>query len=172
MRLPFGSGTIRTWRLADTRSLVAHANNRRVWANLRDRFPHPYTQRDAEAWIRHCLRTVPATDFAIEVNGEAAGGIGIVPQQDVERISAELGYWLGEAHWGRGIMSAAVSAFAPWALEHYGLERLYASVFEFNRPSARVLERSGFACEARMKRAALKEGRVIDQLLYARVRQP
>jgi RimJ/RimL family protein N-acetyltransferase len=168
--MSFGAGTVRDWCLDDVPALARHANNRRVWSNLRDRFPHPYTEREAELWIRHCLRTVPTTDFAIDLAGEAVGGIGVVPQQDVERISAELGYWLAEPHWGQGVMTAAVSAFAPWALDHYRLERLYASVFEFNAPSARVLERAGFVREARMRRAAIKEGRVIDQLLYARVR--
>lgn len=170
MHLTFGRGAIRTWRLDDAPSLARQADNVRVWANLRDRFPSPYTIQDAESWIRHCLRSTPATDFAIAVDGQAVGGIGLVLQQDVERIGAEVGFWLGEAFWGRGIMTAALSAFAPWALDYYRLERLYAHVFEFNAASARVLEKSGFVREARLRRAAIKQGRVIDQLLYARLR--
>ena len=170
MHLPIGPGVLRSWRLEDAPSLARHADNVRVWANLRDRFPNPYTVEDAESWIRHCLRSAPATDFAIVVAGEPVGGIGLVLQQDVERIGAEIGFWLGEALWGRGIMTAAVSAFAPWALDYYRLERLYAFVFEFNTGSARVLEKAGFVQEGRLKHAAVKQGRVIDQLLYARVR--
>lgn len=169
MHLPFGPGIIRDWRHSDAPALARHANNPRVWANLRDRFPSPYTLDEAEAWVRHCTRVTPATDFAIAVEGEAIGGIGVVLQHDVERTGAETGFWLGEAWWGRGIMTAAVSAFAPWALEHYRLTRLYAHVFEFNTASARVLEKAGFILEGRLRKAAVKQGRVIDQFLYARV---
>ncbi|HEX6211213.1 MAG TPA: GNAT family protein [Methylomirabilota bacterium] len=171
MFLPFGPGVIRDWRLSDAPSLARHANNPRVWANLRDRFPSPYTIADAEAWVRHSERATPATDFAIVVGGEAVGGIGVVLQQDVERTGAETGFWLGESWWGRGIMTAALSAFAPWALDHYRLTRLYAYVFEYNAASARVLEKAGFVREARLRKAAIKQGRVIDQFLYAKVRE-
>ena len=171
MHLPFAGGVVRSWRADDASALARHANNRRVWANLRDRFPSPYTIDDAEAWLRHCVRAVPATDFAIEVEGEAAGGIGVVLRGDVERVDAEVGYWLGESHWGRGVMSGAVEAFAPWALERFNLARLHALVFAFNRASARVLEKAGFALEGRLRQSAIKDGVLIDQLLYARVRE-
>jgi len=171
MHLPFPGGVVRTWRADDASALARHANNRRVWANLRDRFPSPYTIEDADAWLRHCVRAVPATDFAIEVNGEAAGGIGLVLRTDVERVDAEVGYWLGEAHWGQGVMSGAVQVFAPWALERFNLARLHAHVFAFNRSSARVLEKAGFTLEGRLRRSAFKDGTLIDQLLYARVRE-
>jgi len=88
---------IRDWRVEDASSLARHADNRRIWLMVRDRFPSPYTIEDAEHWVHHCVRALPATDFAIEVDGEAAGGIGVVLCDDVERISAELGFWLGEA---------------------------------------------------------------------------
>jgi len=171
MYLPFPGGTIRSWRSDDAGALARHANSRRVWANLRDRFPSPYTLDDADAWVRHCVRTVPATDFAIEVNGEAVGGIGLVLRTDVERVDAEVGYWLGEAYWGRGVMSEALQAFVPWALERFNLARMHAHVFAFNGASARVLEKAGFALEGRLRHSAFKDGTLIDQLLYARVRQ-
>jgi [ribosomal protein S5]-alanine N-acetyltransferase len=171
MLLPFQSGVIRAWRVDDAVALVRHANNRRVWANLRDRFPSPYTMEDADGWLRHCARTVPATDFAIEVEGESVGGIGVVLRSDVERVDAEIGYWLGEACWGRGVMTAAVQTFVPWVLERFNLARLHAHVFEFNGASARVLEKSGFTLEGRLRQSAFKDGRLIDQLLYARIRE-
>jgi RimJ/RimL family protein N-acetyltransferase len=142
-----------------------------VWANLRDRFPSPYTLDDAEAWLRHCARTVPVTDFAIEVDGEAAGGIGVVLRTDVERVDTELGYWLGEQYWGRGVMSRAVTAFVPWVLERFHVARVHANVFDFNTASARVLEKAGFTLEGRLRQSAFKDGRLIDQLVYARIRE-
>jgi ribosomal-protein-alanine N-acetyltransferase len=108
MLLEIPGGMLRPWRGDDAASLARHANNRRVWANLRDRFPSPYTLNDADAWLRHCARAVPVTDLAIDVGGEAVGGLGVVLQSDVECVDAEIGYWLGEAYWGRGLMSAAV----------------------------------------------------------------
>ena len=170
MLLPFAGGVIRDWRQSDAAPLARHANNRRVWANLRDRFPSPYTLDDAETWLRHCARIVPVTDFAIEVDGEVAGGIGVVLCSDVERVGAEMGYWLGESIWGRGVMSAAVQVFAPWALDRFNLARLHANVFAFNAASARVLEKAGFVLEGRLRHSAFKNGVLIDQLLYARTR--
>lgn len=160
---------IRDWRVDDASSLSRHANNRRIWLMVRDRFPSPYTIEDAEHWVRHCMRALPATDFAIEVDGEASGGIGVVLRDDVERVSAELGFWLGETMWGRGVMTDAVSAFVPWALERFNLQRVYAHVFERNPASARVLEKSGFTREARLRRAVIKEGEILDEWLFARV---
>ena len=171
MLLALSDGAIRNWRYDDAAALARHANSRRVWASLRDRFPSPYTVEDADAWLRHCARTVPVTDFAIEVGGEAVGGIGVVLGTDVERVDAEMGYWLGESHWGRGLMTEAVQAFVPWALARFNLARLHANVFAFNTASARVLEKAGFTLEGRLRHSAFKDGRLIDQLLYAYVRE-
>src|SRR5688500_13940703 len=99
---------LRPWRTGDEESLVRHANNRNVWRNLRDAFPHPYTLADARQYIERQVSESKSLGFAIEVHGEAAGGIALHPQQDVARRSAEIGYWLGETHWGRGIMTEAV----------------------------------------------------------------
>jgi RimJ/RimL family protein N-acetyltransferase len=162
---------VRDWRVEDAPELSRQADNRKIWANVRDRFPSPYTIEDAEQWVRHCSRALPATDFAVEVDGGVAGGIGVVLQTDVERVSAEIGFWLGESSWGRGVMTEAVSAFVPWAFERYSLTRIYAHVFEFNVASARVLEKAGFTREARLRKAVIKDGRVIDEYLYARVRE-
>ena len=167
MYLTRSTTTIRMWRSDDAPALARNANNQKIWINVRDRFPSPYTIDDAESWVRHCARAMPATDFAIEVDGEAAGGIGVVLHDDVERVSAELGFWLGETFWGRGVMTAAVSLFVPWAFERYSLTRIYAHVFEFNVASMRVLEKAGYTREGILKKSVIKDGQVLDQVLYA-----
>ena len=112
MELRCDSCVVRPWRAADLDALVRHADNPRIAANLRDAFPHPYTRAAGEAWLALAAKMNPASSFAIEVNGEAAGGIGVHLRGDVERVSAEVGYWLGEAHWGKGIVTAALRAFS------------------------------------------------------------
>ena len=167
MHLTRSATTVRTWRADDAPALARNANNRKIWINVRDRFPSPYTIEDAEGWVRHCARAMPSTDFAIEVDGEAAGGIGVVLHDDVERVSAELGFWLGEPFWGRGITTEALRAVTAHALTAHGLTRIYALPFEWNTASCRVLEKAGYVLEARLRRSAIKDGRVIDQMLYA-----
>lgn len=169
MELRLSLSTIRDWRREDVPALVRNANSRRVWLNLRDRFPHPYGSDDAERWIARATRTSPPTHFAIVVGGEAAGGIGLEPQEDVFRKSAEIGFWLGEACWGRGIATEAVRAFTDEAFGRFDLCRLYAGVFEWNPASMRVLEKAGYVFEGRLLKAVTKDRRMIDQLLYARV---
>jgi RimJ/RimL family protein N-acetyltransferase len=144
MRFELPQCVVRAWQDDDLPTLVRNANNRRIWINLRDRFPHPYTEEDARHWLALTRALPPDTQFAIEVEAQAAGGIGLAIQTDIERMSAELGFWIGEDFWGRGIMSAAVMAVSEWALREGGLTRLYASVFEWNPASMRVLEKAGF----------------------------
>jgi ribosomal-protein-alanine N-acetyltransferase len=170
MELELPGCRIRSWRAGDELALAKHADSRNIWLNVRDRFPHPYTLADAEAWVARVSVAEPETQFAIEADGEAAGGIGLFLQQDVERFSAEIGYWLGEAHWGRGLATSAVRAFTDFAFARFDLCRIYANVFAWNPGSARVLEKAGYAFEGRMRRAAVKDGQVVDNLLYAVVR--
>jgi RimJ/RimL family protein N-acetyltransferase len=170
MRLPLGVCDVRSWRRGDSAALVEHANNRNVWLNLRDRFPHPYTTRDARKFLAAVIGQRPECSFAIEVDGAAVGGIGFRIQSDVERIGAELGYWIGETYWGRGIATAAVRAVTEHALAAHDLVRVFALPFAHNRASARVLEKAGFALEGVLRSSAIKDGRVLDQLLYARIR--
>jgi RimJ/RimL family protein N-acetyltransferase len=167
MLLSLSSCVVRSWRLDDLDSLVAQANNWNIWINLRDRFPHPYTRSDGQRFIRLAREMKPESFFAIEVEGAAAGGIGFVQQQDVERISAEVGYWVGEAFWGRGIATDALIAVTQYAIEHRGLSRLFALPFASNRGSCRVLEKAGYTLEGRLRRSAIKNGCIIDQLQYA-----
>jgi RimJ/RimL family protein N-acetyltransferase len=167
MKLVLDRCTVRSWREEDAPSLARYANNRNVWINLRDRFPHPYGLADAESFIGQSLAADPETVFAIEVGGEAAGGIGFGLRGDVERLSAEIGYWLGEPFWNRGIMTEALVAVTAHAISAHGLVRVYALPFEWNDGSVRVLEKAGYRREARLRKSAIKDGRIIDQFLYA-----
>jgi len=160
---------LRPFRDGDQASIARYANNRRVWLNLRDGFPHPYTRADADAWVRRVAGQDPPTQFGVEVEGEVVGGIGLTPQGDVHRRSAEIGYWLGEPFWGSGIMSEAVPAFTAYALATFDVCRLYATVFEWNRASARILEKAGYVLEGRLRKSVSKDGQTIDQFLFAYV---
>ena len=170
MERVLGGCRIRSWRAGDASSLSRHADNRKIWLNVRDHFPHPYTVADAERWIVLAAGATPETQFAIEVDGEAAGGVGLFLRQDVERRGAEIGYWLGEAHWGRGLMTGVVRDLTGWAFDEFDLLRIFAVVFEWNPASCRVLEKAGYVLEGRLRRAVVKDGQVLDQLLYATVR--
>lgn len=167
MRLVLPGCVIRPWRDDDVAALARHANDREIWLNLRDAFPHPYGRADAERFLAMVSRQDPTTFFALEVDGEAAGGIGVSLHGDVERLTAELGYWLARPFWGRGIMSAAVAAFTRERMRVHGLVRVYALPYASNPASARVLEKAGFVCEGRMRRSVIKDGVILDQLLYA-----
>jgi RimJ/RimL family protein N-acetyltransferase len=170
MQLTLKQCAIRPWRLDDAESLVRHANNRKVWIALRDHFPHPYTIDDAHTFLKSVVNSEPITLFCIEVNGGAVGGIGIIIGADVHRHTAELGYWLGQELWGRGIMTEAVPAFTDFCFEEFQLRRIYAEPFANNPASARVLEKAGFTFEGRLKNNALKDGKLLDSLLYARTK--
>ncbi len=161
--------SIRSWQSSDEQTLALHANNREIWLNMRDRFPHPYTQADARHWLDSILRANPETSFAITVGGDAVGGIGLVLHEDIERCSAEVGYWLGQTYWGRGILTAALKAFTRYAFDEFELTRMYAVPFLRNTASMNVLEKAGYQREGIMRRSAIKDGQVIDQALYAYV---
>lgn len=167
MFIDCGRCQIRSWQWSDEQTLPYHANNRAIWLNLRDGFPHPYTPADAHQWIELVVAASPETSFAIAVGGEAVGGIGLVLQNDIERCSAEIGYWLGQTYWGRGIVTAALKAFTQYAFETFELTRLYAVPFLRNSASLTVLEKAGYQREGIMRRSAIKDGQVIDQALYA-----
>jgi len=162
--------TLRPFRPTDAVSVARHADNRQIWLNLRDQFPHPYTVADAEQYIARAAAESPVTRFAIDVSDEAVGSVSLKVGSDIERRSAEIGYWLGEAHWGRGIMSAAVRAATEYALGELDLLRVFAVPFARNPASARVLERAAYQREGVMRRSAVKDGVVLDQFLYAAVR--
>ena len=160
--------TIRPWRLEDAESLAKHANNRKVWLALRDCFPHPYTIADAHKFLQRTIKEEPATHFCIDVATKAIGGIGIRLGSDVHRNTAELGYWLGEKFWGRGIMTEAIAAFKDFCFNNFQLRRLYAEPFANNPASARVLDKTGFVFEGRLKNNVTKDGKLLDSVLYAK----
>lgn len=152
---------------ADAESLARHANDHEVWRNLRDAFPHPYAVDDARRYVAIAAGRAPQTSFGIVVDGEAAGSVSVKLGTDIERASAEVGYWLGRAFWGRGVMTDAVRAATRFAFDALGIHRVFAVPFEFNAASSRVLEKSGYVLEGRLRRAAIKGGVVVDQRLYA-----
>jgi [ribosomal protein S5]-alanine N-acetyltransferase len=170
MELVLERCTIRPWRLDDAESLARHANNRKVWIALRDIFPHPYTIEDADTFLRSVINSEPVTLFCVEANGAAVGGIGIRIGTDVHRRTAELGYWLGEEFWRRGIMTEAVAVFTDFCFENFQLRRIHAEPFANNPALARVLEKAGFTFEGCLKNNVVKDGKLLDSLLYARTR--
>ena len=167
MKLTLATCELRSWRKSDLESIVEHANNRNIWLNLRDQFPHPYTTRDGRAFLRHVRTHDAETVFAISVSGKAVGTIGLVLQKDINRVSAEIGYWLGEPFWGRGIATDALAAITRYAIERFRLSRVFAVPFASNVASCRVLEKAGYVLEGRLHRSAIKDGRIVDQLQYA-----
>ncbi len=162
---------LRPWRVGDEDSLVENANNRNVWRNLRDIFPHPYTRKDADNWIALAGSQDPVINFAIEVAGLAVGGVGLKLREDVDRRSAEIGYWLGECYWRRGIVSEALAAVTEYAFASFDICRLEAGVFDWNPASAHLLEKVGYVLEGRLRSAITKDGQTIDELVYAMVRE-
>ena len=161
--------TLREWRLSDAASLAEQANNIRIWNNLRDGLPHPYSEKDGETFIKMALsQPKPAPLLAIVVDEKAVGSMGIVLRTDVERISAELGYFIGEAYWNRGIMTQAVKRMVTYAFTRFPqLVKIYATPFDFNIASHKVLQKAGFEREAILKRAAVKNGKIVDEHYYS-----
>jgi RimJ/RimL family protein N-acetyltransferase len=169
VRLKLASCCIRNFTSADASSLATYANNHNVSRFMRDRFPHPYVLHDAVDFIQNVREQSPCVTWAIEVNSEAAGSIGIMPRTDIERISVEIGYWLAEPFWGRGIMTEVLKSLTPWAMNEFQLTRIYALPFASNAASCKVLEKAGYVCEGRLRQSAIKDGQVLDQFLYAYV---
>jgi RimJ/RimL family protein N-acetyltransferase len=162
---------LREWQLSDKESLVENANNIHIWNNVRDAFPHPYSEEDGKNYIQMVLnQPKPATNLAIAIDGKAVGSIGIVLRTDVERITAELGYFIGENYWSRGIMTEAVKQMTAYAFANFPLQKVYATPFDFNTASQKVLEKAGFTREAILKKAAIKNGEIIDLHYYSIIR--
>ena len=169
MELKLERCTIRDWRLSDAESLAKHANNRQVSLQLWDRFPHPYTIEDAKDFLARATSGKEQEKFyCIDIDGVAVGGIGLRPGEDVHRYTAEFGYWLGEEFWGRGIMTQVVRAFADYCFEKFSLNRISAQTYFNNPASARVLEKAGFVFEGRLRKNVVKDGQILDSLLYAK----
>lgn len=171
MHIDIGEWQVRSYRADDAESLARYANNRNVSRNLRDAFPFPYTLADAHEWLEGAMRGSPESDFAVASPTEVIGGIGLTFGSDVYRRSAEVGYWLGEPFWGRGIATAALQAITEYAFAQHDIVRVEAAVYESNPASARVLEKAGYEFEGRLRKSVTKDGHTLDELMYARIRE-
>ncbi|ABN58203.1 MULTISPECIES: GNAT family N-acetyltransferase [Methanoculleus] len=168
MQIVTPGSVLRTWTPDDAGALARHANNPRIAATMRDRFPYPYTPADARRFIETAMDTTSHLYLAIEVCGEAVGGIGVQPLDDVKHRTAEIGYWLSEPFWGRGIVTDAVRSLVPVAFERFDIVRLEAGVFSNNPASMHVLEKCGFTREAVHRMAITKNGAAFDEVVYVR----
>ena len=160
---------MRSWFKSDLESLVREANNIQVARHLRDRFPHPYTRASGEAFLTHAASETEPSNLAIEVDGEAVGAVGFVPGTDVERFSAEIGYWLGQPYWGRGIVTEALVLVTAYTFDELNLLRLFALPFADNAGSIRVLEKAGYVREGILRASCVKYGQPRDQVIYAKI---
>lgn len=167
MHLALSTCTVRPWAMTDAASLQKNANHREVSIHLRDRFPYPYTIEQAQTFLGWLTKQHVPTVWAIEVAGEAVGAIGIELHSDVERVSAEIGYWLGPGYWGRGIATEALTAVTTEVFARFEITRLYAVPFADHAASVRVLEKAGYVREGLLRQSAIKNGRIRDQLLFA-----
>ena len=138
---------LRELEITDKKKLAELCNNKKIWDNLRDYMPFPYTEDNANDFIKYCQGENPQYTFAIEYNGEFVGTIGLVRQTDIYKLTAEIGYWIGEPYWGMGIATKAVQLITEYGFNELGLVRIYTGVFAFNKASQRVLEKVGFKLE-------------------------
>lgn len=164
--------SIRKWRLSDADDLATALSNKRILDNLRDGLPYPYTNKDAKAYIKSILSSDPDKTFAyaIDIDGRAVGSIGAFRQENIHFRTAELGYYLAEEYWSKGIMTSVVKLLCEKLFSETDLLRIYAEPFSYNTGSRRVLEKAGFKLEGIMKNNAYKNGRVIDMALYSYTR--
>ncbi|MCX6223407.1 MAG: GNAT family protein [Bacteroidia bacterium] len=171
--LTSNSLTLRPWREEDLTSLVRHANNFNIWINLRDAFPYPYSEEAGKVWLNTAMNEATNLLLAIEIDGEAVGGIGAIFKDDVYRINTEIGYWLSEQYWGLGLVSTAITLLVDHIFLHYpDIQRIYADLFSYNPASARVLQKCGFHLEAIHKNAVIKNCQVVDEHRYVKFREP
>jgi ribosomal-protein-alanine N-acetyltransferase len=161
--------SLRAWKREDAQALASIANNRNIWNNLRDQLPTPYTVNDAQDWIAHCKEQNPVINFAIVYCGEVAGSIGCVPKTDVYRKSMEIGYFIGEHFWGKGIATEAVRILLEYIAKHFDVVRIYAEVFSHNKASMKVLQKNGFYLESIRRKAAYKNKKIIDDYVWVKL---
>ncbi len=161
---------IRRLNISDAESLSRQANNKKIWDNLRDYIPYPYTVENAKEFIARTENENPALTFGILFEKDLCGVIGLVEKTDVNRLCSELGYWIGESFWGKGIATKAVNLVTDYGFKVLSLERIYSSVFDFNQASMRVLEKNGFKKEGVLRNSVIKNGKIHDEHLYARLR--
>ena len=171
MQIDIDEYKIRSYRKSDKDSIIKYANNINVSRNLRDSFPFPYTKKDATDWLRTVCNQKIEMNFAIANGYELIGGIGLMPQSDVYKFSAEIGYWLAEPFWGKGITTKAVIEMTKFAFDNFNFNRLFAAVFEGNPASMKVLEKAGYKLEGRLRHSVFKEGIFKDQFMFSILRE-
>lgn len=167
MRIICDNCVLREWNSGDVVSLVENANNYHIAINMRDQFPYPYTLEDAKNWIEITASEDKNCFLAITIDDMAIGGIGLSLGEDIERISAEVGYWLGEKYWSKGITSSAIKGILEYGFNDLGLERIFAKPLEHNTASRKVLEKNSFKLEGIMEKSVIKNGKIYNQALYA-----
>jgi len=157
--------TLRKFRESDLASLVKYANNYNIAKFLTNQFPHPYNEDDGRKFLSKAVSDDSGI-FAIDIDGEAVGAIGIFPQSDIHEKNAEMGYWLAEPFWGNGITTQAIREMVEYGFKTFNIIQIYARPYSANPASQRVLEKAGFVCEARLKNAVYKHGNYMDELIY------
>ena len=162
---------LREWKTDDAVSIQKHADNPNIYSFLLDRFPHPYTMEAAIGWVNMMLVQNPQVNFVIDVDGQAVGVIGFEIREDVYRKTALFGYWISETLWGRGIMPQAIKLITTYAFENLDLVRIQAGVLSNNPRSMRVLEKAGFTMEGVLKNNIIKNGIMLDEHIYAALKQ-
>ncbi len=171
MTLYFDSFQIREFQQNDVEALVKYANNYAVSRFLRDAFPYPYTQEDAVQWINFITQNSFNLAYAIADEKELIGGIGAIPNQDVHRFTSEIGYWLAEPLWNKGIITKAVKTFCDYLFTNYNFNHLTASIYEGNDASIRVVQKVGFVLEGVLRKNVFKENRFLDQYVYGLLKE-
>ncbi|MFN8997785.1 MAG: GNAT family N-acetyltransferase [Betaproteobacteria bacterium] len=160
---------LRPWNTGDYESLVRYGDNKLVWRNLTDMFPHPYTRSNAVEWVALASEPSESIFLAIDLAGEAIGGVGVIAREGNDFHTGQFGYWLGQPHWGRGLATKVARALKSHAFSRNRFKRLEAPVFAWNPPSMRVLEKVGFIREGVLRKSVLKDGQLIDSVMYAAV---
>ena len=168
MEIFFEGVVLRPWSVNDARQLALIADNKKIADNLRDGFPNPYSVEDAENWLNIILPdNDPPKYFAITVDKQLVGSIGIVTKANIYRMNFEIGYFLAEAHWGKGIATRAIKAVTSYAFKDFDIVRIYAEPFSDNPGSRRALEKAGYKLEASLRRNVIKNGIIKDSCIYS-----
>jgi [ribosomal protein S5]-alanine N-acetyltransferase len=171
----YGNVYLRILTIDDAPLIAAQANNPKIAANMRNRFPSPYTLEDAVFWLNlRAKDAMPHKHCGIfrAADGVYMGGIGLIPGEDIAHRTWEIGYWMGEEFWGHGYMTDAVKAYTPWTFETFPqIVRLEAGAFDTNVGSQKVLAKSGFTFEGRRRNAVEKHGKIIDIMMYSMLRE-
>ncbi len=158
---------LRPWRISDLENLVKYGNNKNIADNMTDGFPHPYTEHAGAAFIERISLDQPLKVLAITFNDEVIGSIGVFPLQDIFRKNAELGYWIAEPFWNKGVATNAIGLMTDYGFSTFDLTRIFARPFGTNKGSQKALEKAGFVLEARFSDTFIKNGEFKDELVYA-----